>query len=127
MILNNYHQSFDSLNVGDKACFDVIIKQVMMNLILKVSVNIEGVTYVFEELKTKQCVVYPTENKLASYHCCIRNIYDYGEDVICIVNNKGNGKDYADIKLISLNLDENNPKRKRIPTHVYMIMLIIKR
>ena len=55
MILNNYHQSFDSLNVGDKACFDVIIKQVMMNLILKVSVNIEGVIYLVEKLKKTMC------------------------------------------------------------------------
>ena len=54
-ILNNYNQSFDSLNIGDKACFDVIIKQVILKLIPKVSVNIEGVTYVVEELKKTMC------------------------------------------------------------------------
>ena len=51
--MNNYHQSFDSLNVGDKACFDVIIKQVILDLITKVTVNIEEVTYEVEKLKTK--------------------------------------------------------------------------
>ena len=54
-ILNNYHQSFDSLNIGDKACFDVIIKQVILKLIPKVSVNIEGVIYLVEKLKKTMC------------------------------------------------------------------------
>ena len=40
MILNNYHQSFDSLNVGDKACFDVIIKQVKNRFHYKLTIRI---------------------------------------------------------------------------------------
>ena len=125
-ILNNHHQSFDSHNIGDKACFDVIINKVILKLIPKVSVNIEGVTYVVEELKRKQCVVYPTRKKLASYRGYIENIYDYGEGNIYIVSNKGNRKDHVNIKLISLNFDDNNSKRKRIATNFIRIMLIQK-
>ena len=90
-----------------------------MTLVPKVSVNIEGVVYVVKELKTKQCVDYPAEKKIASYRGYIENIYDYGEYVICIVNNKGNGIEHVNIKLISLNLDNNYSKRKRIATHFY--------
>ena len=54
-------QSFDSLNVGEYGCIDIIIKQVTLKLILKFSVIIEEITYVVKELKRKQCVVYPNE------------------------------------------------------------------
>ena len=57
--------------------------------------------------------------KLASYHGCVENIYDYGEDVICVVKNKGHGKDHVNINNLSLNLDDNISKRKRIATHFY--------
>ena len=62
--MNNYTQSLDSLNVGKYGCIDTIIKEVVLKLILKVSVIIEGITYVVKALK-KQCVVYP--NKKISF------------------------------------------------------------
>ena len=34
----------------------------------------------------------PKWKKLASYHGCVENMYDYGEDVICVVKNKSMGK-----------------------------------
>ena len=62
-ILNNYNQSFDSLNIGEYGCIDVIIKQVILKLIPTVSVIVEGVTYVVNELKIKQRVVYLNDKK----------------------------------------------------------------
>ena len=62
-ILNNYNQSFDSLNIGEYGCNDVIIKQVILKLIPTVSVIVEGVTYVVKELKIKQRVVYLNDKK----------------------------------------------------------------
>ena len=55
--------------------------------------------------------------KLASYHGCVKNIYDCGEDVICVVKNNGHGKDHVNINNLSLNLDNNISKRKLIATH----------
>ena len=57
--------------------------------------------------------------KIASYHGCAKNIYDYGEDVICVVKNKGHGKDHTNINNLSLNLDDNISKRKQIATYFY--------
>ena len=54
-ILNNYNTLFDSLNVGEYGCIDVIIKQVISKLIPKVSVIVEGITYVVKELKKRMC------------------------------------------------------------------------
>ena len=65
----------------------------------------------------KICVVYLTETKLGSYRGCIENIEDYGEYIISIVRNKGNGIDHGNIKLISLNFDDNNSKGKQIATN----------
>ena len=89
-----------------------------MDLIPKVSGNIEGITYVVEELK-KKCVINKTEYKSASYRGCVESIYDYGEAIIFIVINKGNGNDHVNIKLTSLNFDDNNSKRKRIAKIYY--------
>ena len=54
-MLNNYNQSFDSLNVGEYGCIDIIIKQVILKLIPKVSDIIEGIAYVVKELKKRMC------------------------------------------------------------------------
>ena len=51
--MNNYNQSFDSLNVGEYDCIDIIIKQVILKLIPKFSVIIEGIAYIVKELKRK--------------------------------------------------------------------------
>ena len=59
----------------------------------------------------------PKWKKVASYLSYVGSIYDYGEYIICIVNNKGNGIEHVNIKLISLNFDDNNSKRKHIAKH----------
>ena len=66
------------------------------------------------------------KKQLASYHDCVEHIYDYGENVICVVKNKGHGKDHVNINNLSLNLDDNISKRKRIDT-IFLQIIIIKR
>ena len=55
------NQLFDVLNLGEYSFIDAIIKRVMLKSIPKVSVIIEGITFVIKELQIKQCVIYPNE------------------------------------------------------------------
>ena len=47
------NQLFDVLNLGEYSFIDAIIKRVMLKSIPKVSVIIEGITFVIKELQIK--------------------------------------------------------------------------
>ena len=57
--------------------------------------------------------------KITSYHRCVENIYECGEDVICVVKNKEHEKDHVNINDLFLKLDDNISKRKRIAIKFY--------
>ena len=51
-------------------------------------------------------MVYVLENKLSSYHGLIKNIYDYGEEIVFRVLKISSGIEFVKIDLISLKINE---------------------
>ena len=64
-------------------------------------------------------MVYPSENKLSSYHGLIINVYDYSEKIMFKVSKLHSGIEYVKIDRISLNTNDDNSKRTRVKTDHY--------
>ena len=73
---------------------------IVIQLLQRTYVTIEGGNYFAADFKKRTCVVYESENKLSSYHGLIEDIYDYGEKIMFKVSKLHSGIEYIKIGII---------------------------